>query len=853
MTQTLSALLLSLSTLLSSLGGGLQALNATPTNSQLAQVVSSNDISFTVGQYGLKTLAYKDLNLITSETVYAGQYPIIKNYHIVGMGWKNPDGTIRSEYYDDSKVTSRTLDADQQGFTLGYSWGSVHVKFSANGNTLSALHTVTNTSTTNIAGLSMLMLRNMVPSITPSNGFNTNESGSATGELPPLGSVVMGNYKMVIGMDHMQAPYSLYFGGWYSSYQTQAQLNNFPVAPSQSKQFTISYSFGLKDTPNSVLSSATYEKFAQNYPYILNWPDRRPIMMGMYADHGHQSVTNPRGWFNETNKDYVSEAGKAQFKIDLMAAADRTIGVLKDVNAQGIVLWDLEGEVFPHAITYIGEPRKLAELAPEMEPVADAFVKKIKDAGFKIGLTLRPQELKFSTVAPTGTCTRDDVTIKYNEPIDAATIWRKLAYICGSDGQWYQGGLPYFQPDPVDPAKVMIDKITYARNRWGATIFYVDSNAFSGKGPYPSEIFEKVLAAHPDVLILPELESARYFRGMAPYNELDLGWSHTPTWATDIYPQAFSVINVSDGMNDSNYNTLIESVKKGNILMGRGWFPDSGNSKIKSIYAAAGVYNPTSTPPPAPVAPSISSFSASPSSLTTGSSSTLSWSTSGATSISITPGNLSTVLSGSVTVTPEVTTTYTLTATNSVGSVTSQRIITVSPVEPPVVVDSTAPSIPTALTSSSVTTTGVTLSWSPSSDNVGVTGYNVFINGAQVTSVNSTSYTDSALSASTIYSYTVSAYDAAGNQSLQSTPLSVTTLSTPPPSTFSIGSRVKTTAKLKVRATPTTTGKALCTQNKNALGTITNGPVTANGYVWWQINYDALCDGWSVQDYLLKQ
>jgi hypothetical protein len=77
-------------------------------------------------------------------------------------------------------------------------------------------------------------------------------------------------------------------------------------------------------------------------------------------------------------------------------------------------------------------------------------------------------------------------------------------------------------------------------------------------------------------------------------------------------------------------------------------------------------------------APTISSFTASPSTINSGSSSTLSWSTSGATSIAITPGTFtSTNASGSTSVSPTATTTYTLTATNSSGSTTSTAKVTV--------------------------------------------------------------------------------------------------------------------------------------------------------------------------------
>jgi chitinase len=99
--------------------------------------------------------------------------------------------------------------------------------------------------------------------------------------------------------------------------------------------------------------------------------------------------------------------------------------------------------------------------------------------------------------------------------------------------------------------------------------------------------------------------------------------------------------------------------------------------------------------------------------------------------------------------------------------------------------DTTPPSAPTGLSSPSHTSSSVSLAWTASTDNVGVTGYQVFRNGAQVGTSTTTSFTDSGLNASTAYSYTVKATDAAGNVSAASSALSVTTSAssdTTPPS-----------------------------------------------------------------------
>ncbi|WP_238011711.1 carbohydrate-binding protein [Dactylosporangium sp. AC04546] len=89
--------------------------------------------------------------------------------------------------------------------------------------------------------------------------------------------------------------------------------------------------------------------------------------------------------------------------------------------------------------------------------------------------------------------------------------------------------------------------------------------------------------------------------------------------------------------------------------------------------------------------------------------------------------------------------------------------------------DTTPPSAPTGLASPAKTASTVSLTWTASTDNVGVTGYRVLRGGTQVATTATTSYTDSGLTAATAYTYTVQAYDAAGNTSAASAPLTVTT------------------------------------------------------------------------------
>lgn len=85
------------------------------------------------------------------------------------------------------------------------------------------------------------------------------------------------------------------------------------------------------------------------------------------------------------------------------------------------------------------------------------------------------------------------------------------------------------------------------------------------------------------------------------------------------------------------------------------------------------------------------------------------------------------------------------------------------------------PSAPTFLNASNTTTTSTELSWNASTDNVGVTGYEIFSNGSSLGTTTGTSVNVTGLTESTTYTFTVEAFDAAGNQSSSSNSIQVTT------------------------------------------------------------------------------
>ena len=119
----------------------------------------------------------------------------------------------------------------------------------------------------------------------------------------------------------------------------------------------------------------------------------------------------------------------------------------------------------------------------------------------------------------------------------------------------------------------------------------------------------------------------------------------------------------------------------------------------------------------------------------------------------------------------------------------------------PTPADTTAPSAPTGLTATPAAPTQVNLSWTASTDNVGVTGYRVercqgagCTSWAQVGTPTATTYGDTGLSASTTYRYRVRAVDAAGNLSAYSAIATATTPAAPDTAAPSVPAALTATA-----------------------------------------------------------
>src|SRR5260221_637977 len=291
-----------------------------------------------------------------------------------------------------------------------------------------------------------------------------------------------------------------------------------------------------------------------DHPYAVNWPDRRPIGALFLATSQRHPDKNPRGWFsNAGDVDVTTPGGLAKWRARLMKYADDSIKILKDVDAQGMITWDPEGEEFPSA-TYYGDPRLMPRLAPETDftggralGALDEYFQKFQDAGLRTGLTLRPQTIEF------------------------------------------RGGLP-FQKFVENPTQELLDKIEYARARWGCTIFYIESS-YDVVGSLNADVFRTIAERYPDILVMPENENFRDFVYSAPLNSFHHhNVTSTPASVREVYGEAFStlLVTTTEEKMRAGYAALVDAVRRGDVLIVNAWYAGKHTEFVKSIYRDAG-------------------------------------------------------------------------------------------------------------------------------------------------------------------------------------------------------------------------------------------------------------------------
>ncbi len=454
-------------------------------------------------------------------------------------------------------VHSTSVDESQKQILQTYSWGQVLLSYSSGSARVTISATISNRSATRITGFSLRLLSLKLPAKprefdgrTPIVGHNI---GSPT--VLPLswnsGMLVAVNddsiRPLLFGFPRsLDVPsnqiYPVIMETGKSNLSESLPFIDRSIAPQSSDQFSISLRFAADKTPLQEIAPDVYQSFADANPFRFGWSDRRPIGSIFLSTSAAGWPSNPRGWFLDPAVDVLTPEGRAQFRRRVLAFADDSINELREMNAQGVIVWDIEGQEFAHPVSYIGDPGQVTTLAPEMDAIADEFFAKLRNAGLRVGVTIRPQ-----------------------------------IFVAANSSR------PASQLDQPDPQASLTKKIEYAAQRWGASLFYIDSNG-DPAFPLDSNILLNVSQAFPDSLLIPEHENFRHFTFSAPYNELRGGIASTPGPVRSTYPTAFSVINIADGALNNRSAEIIEAIKGGDIFMFRGWYPDPSNKALKDLY-----------------------------------------------------------------------------------------------------------------------------------------------------------------------------------------------------------------------------------------------------------------------------
>jgi hypothetical protein len=304
----------------------------------------------------------------------------------------------------------------------------------------------------------------------------------------------------------------------------------------------------------SALAKNFIDSYREANPSLLKWEDRRPILRfffggGLPKDQATANIKDP---------DSIKMPEPDQkFREHILKRFASAVETVKAANAQGVILWDLEGETYPHATTYIGDPQLIRVLNPQMDLVIDEAMKLFKDAGIPTGITLRPSQVVY----------------------DAEKNSAKHKH------------------EGYDPFEQLDAKVAYAKKRWGCTIFYVDTNFFwrpygpekkwkSGK--LAPDLWKKLLAKYPDCLFIPEFTSIADYPYVAGYGEADMGDYGTTPLVRSIWPDAFRVIVIEDADAYEQYDRFVSAVRGRTSLMTYSFVPQGINIvAMQRIYKEA--------------------------------------------------------------------------------------------------------------------------------------------------------------------------------------------------------------------------------------------------------------------------
>jgi len=458
-----------------------------------------------------------------------------------------PEGKTR-----EAKAEPQTQEATERGLHLRYPWGSVACDYRIDGRALEMdIHIENESKDATVQQVHMQAVRLALggepafPRI-HQDAFGRKQSLRAHENVDgPTVLAAAGSRASAVlcNRDFHQPPQlsleggetltaSIRHGG--SGHVLDGVTRSRPIAPGKSSTVRISLFFGGPGADPLDLCDPILKAYGEAYPMTLDWPDRRPIMR-LFPGGGvsfEAAIARAKDLESATARDTVDE----KFRKRMLAGARRSVERAKAIDAQGIVVWEIEGTRYGNMIPYVGDPRRARWLNPQMDLVADEFFAIFQEAGLRPGVCIRPTRVVFDP---------EQETIAHSYTV------------------------------PKSPFDELNDKIVYAKQRWDCSLFYIDTNIYKrppemhGRLLAP-EVWRRLVAQHPDVLIIPELGMPAAYAYTASYSEMDMGSPGTPEIVRRIWPKAFGCLQLEDDDPVDKNDVIVAAVRHGDILMTNG-------------------------------------------------------------------------------------------------------------------------------------------------------------------------------------------------------------------------------------------------------------------------------------------
>lgn len=301
------------------------------------------------------------------------------------------------------------------------------------------------------------------------------------------------------------------------------------------------YVWFVTDTAEATTQAAA--DLAAEYPPRFQWPDRRPI--GKSFAYRQSGV--PRNWLWTWNT-------QAEFEARYHRHVQSCIDNCHSVDAQGLLLWDVEGQYNGHPISYVGDPEFAHLYAPECtQEFVKGLFRRIVDAGLKPGVCIRPTQIR---------------------PVD-----------------WNVFGLWQFTlDDDQEYVAELRRKISYAYEELGCRIFYIDSMIRGSDilSPVPAgtsqmipfELFAGLCAEFSDCLMIPEQINHAWLSICAQFIG---GLSAIDPVLKVAYPDAFGFAHGQSAMFPRDTELLRTTVEDGNIGSFNAWYASPDLAAIKDV------------------------------------------------------------------------------------------------------------------------------------------------------------------------------------------------------------------------------------------------------------------------------